>query len=62
MSLLLPDSHSMPQEVVEALTHDTEFYHVSNLAVDQLSDPVFVQTFINNGTVYMNRESILYTA
>ncbi|KAK3864759.1 hypothetical protein Pcinc_029575 [Petrolisthes cinctipes] len=52
VSLLLPDSPSVPREVRDVLTYDTQFYHISNLPVEQFSNPVFVQTFINNGEVY----------
>lgn len=49
VSLLMPDSPTLPASLRELLTEDTQYYRISNLHLHELCAPAFLQAFLNRG-------------
>ncbi|XP_042206592.1 ribonuclease P protein subunit p40-like [Homarus americanus] len=52
VSLLLPDTPSLPEFLHDSLTTNTEFYLIKNLPVLEFCSPVFLQAFLKTGQLY----------
>lgn len=52
ISLLMPDSLSLPATLRELLTEDTQFYRIDKLHLHELCSPAFLQAFLNKGQMY----------
>ncbi|XP_071546296.1 ribonuclease P protein subunit p40-like [Panulirus ornatus] len=52
VSLLLPDTPSIPKLMSDVLTEDTEFYLIKQLPLLQLCTSTFLQAFVNRGQLY----------
>ncbi|KAG0712616.1 Ribonuclease P protein subunit p40 [Chionoecetes opilio] len=52
VSLLMPDSPTIPRPLRELLTEDTEFYRVDKLPLHELCAPAFLQAFLNTGQLF----------
>ncbi|XP_045118627.1 ribonuclease P protein subunit p40-like isoform X1 [Portunus trituberculatus] len=52
ISLLMPDLPSVPADLRELLTQDTQFYRIDKLPLHQLCAPAFLQAFLNKGQVF----------
>lgn len=51
ISLLIPDTPSLPQEILDSLLDDTQYYMVSDLPVFELCKAEFLQLFVKKGSL-----------
>lgn len=49
ISLLIPDTPSLPQDILDSLLDDTQYYMVSDLPIFEFCNTEFIQLFVKKG-------------